>query len=196
MELLSSAKKYRAIFLDRDGVIVEEKNYVWRVEDLVILPRAADAIAKLRAEGFMTVVITNQAGVARGYFGEEDTRRFNEAMQQELAREGAVIDAIYYCPHHPEAVVGEYRKECVRRKPKPGMLFCAAEDLGIDLKQSFLVGDKWSDIEAGKAAGCRTVMVKTGYGREELKKSEGIVDVIAEDLHDAAEQIIAHTTTT
>jgi D-glycero-D-manno-heptose 1,7-bisphosphate phosphatase len=153
-----------AVFLDRDGVIVEEVGYLATPEELKIIPGAVGAITELNRAGVPVVVVTNQAGVARGYFPESRVREIHADMDELLAAGGAVIDAYYYCPHHPTEGERPYRQECACRKPKPGMLLRAGGELQLDLARSFMVGDKLSDLEAGAAAGCRTVLVRTGYG--------------------------------
>ena len=181
----------RAVFLDRDGVITQEPpHYAYRLSHLELIAKSADAIRLLNENGFIVIIASNQAGIAYGYYQEEDAILFNQAMKEHLAKEGAYIDAIYYCPHHPEAKIERYRVECDCRKPKPGMLTRAEKELKIDLKQSFMVGDKLSDAEAGKRAGCKTIMVKTGYGAEELKSNQIECGYIADDLYDAAEYIL------
>jgi len=181
----------RAVFLDRDGVITQEPpHYAHELSQLELIPKAADAIRLLNENGFVVIVASNQAGIAYGYYQEEDAILFNQAMKEKLAKEGAYIDAIYYCPHHPEAKIERYRVDCNCRKPKPGMLTRAEKELNIDLKQSFIVGDKLSDIEAGERAGCKTIMVRTGYGVEELKSNEIDCDYVANDLYDAVQHIL------
>lgn len=183
--------KKRAVFLDRDGVIVREPpHYVYKIEDLHILPRVAEAISLLRKENFKIVVVSNQAGIARGYFDKKDAEIFNHIMEERLRDAGAFIDAIYYCPHHPEAEVLRYRTHCECRKPNSGMLIRASREHAINLSQSFLVGDKWSDIDAGRNAGCGTILVQTGLGQEELKKRKNGADFLAKDLYEAANIII------
>jgi len=181
----------RAVFLDRDGVITQEPpHYAHELSQLELIPKSADAIRLLNENGFVVIVASNQAGIAHGYYREEDAILFHQAMKENLAKEGAYIDAIYYCPHHPEAKIERYRVDCNCRKPKPGMLTRAEKELNIDLKQSFIVGDKLSDIEAGKRAGCKTIMVRTGYGVEELKSNEIDCDYVANDLYDAVQHIL------
>ena len=181
----------RAVFLDRDGVITQEPpHYAHELSQLKLIPKSADAIRLLNENGFVVIVASNQAGIAHGYYREEDAILFHQAMKENLAKEGAYIDAIYYCPHHPEAKIERYRVDCNCRKPKPGMLTRAESELNIDLKQSFIVGDKLSDIEAGKRAGCKTIMVRTGQGVEELKSNEIDCDYVANDLHDAVQHIL------
>lgn len=157
----------RAVFLDRDGTINEEKDYLHRIEDFVFIPGAVEALRRLHHAGFFLVVVTNQSGVARGYFDLSAVERLHRHLEEELARAGARIDAFYLCPHHPEEGVGDYRIDCDCRKGRPGMLLQAARDHDIDLSSSFMIGDKLSDIEAGKAAGCRSLLVLTGYGNVE-----------------------------
>ena len=181
----------RAVFLDRDGVITQEPPYyAHKLSQLELLPKSADAIRLLNEKEFLVVVACNQAGIAHGYYREEDAILFNQAMKDNLAREGARIDAVYYCPHHPEARIERYRVNCNCRKPEPGMLTRAGKELSLNLKQSFMVGDKLSDIEAGKRAGCKTIMVKIGQGFEELKAKHVECDYIADDLYDAVKHII------
>jgi len=145
----------KAVFLDRDGTIARDVNYCRRVEDFEILPSVPQAIRLLNQRGFKVVVVTNQSGIARGYFTETTLLQIHQYMEEELAKHGARVDAIYYCPHHPD-------DECQCRKPKPGLLVKAAQDLGIDLGSSFVIGDAGRDIEAGKAVGCQTVLLTDG----------------------------------
>ncbi|MFC1943187.1 D-glycero-beta-D-manno-heptose 1,7-bisphosphate 7-phosphatase [Chloroflexota bacterium] len=181
----------RAVFLDRDGVITQEPpHYAHELSQLDLISNSSDAIRLLNNNGFMVVVVSNQAGIARGYYREEDAILFNQAMRERLAKEGAYINAIYYCPHHPEATVERYRVDCDCRKPKPGMLIKAHKELDIDLKRSFIVGDKLSDIETGERAGCKTILVKTGYGAEELKRNHIDCYYIADNIYDAVEHIL------
>ncbi len=183
----------RAVFLDRDGTINEEIGYLHEVEQLRFIDGAPAAIAQLNAAGIKVIVVTNQAGVARGYYAETSVLALHRAMEEQLKRHSARIDAFYYCPHHPENGVGEYRIDCHCRKPKPGMLEQAARDLGIELGGSFVVGDRISDLEAGRAAGCTLVLVRTGYGREserELEEHELRPDFIASDVAEACGWIL------
>jgi D-glycero-D-manno-heptose 1,7-bisphosphate phosphatase len=161
----------KAVFLDRDGVITQEPpHYAHKIDQLELIPKSAEAIRLLNINGFKVIVVSNQAGVARGYYQEKDIQIYNNEMKRQLEEKGAYIDAIYYCPHYPKATIKEYRINCDCRKPKPGMLKQAEKDLNLNLKLSFLVGDKISDIEAGYRAGCKTILVLTGQGNVELKK--------------------------
>ncbi len=151
--------KSAAVFLDRDGTINEEVGYLDCLESLVIYPQAAAAIQRLNEYGLKSLVVTNQSGVARGYFTEDFVIGLHRHMQELLAREEAYLDAIYYCPHRPEDCCG-----C--RKPEPGMLLKAAGDFAIDLRRSYLIGDTLKDILTAERAGAKGVLVRTGYGRD------------------------------
>ena len=142
-----------ALFLDRDGVINEDHGYVYRKEDVVFVEGIFDLCRAARARGMAIVVITNQAGIGRGYYTEADFRALSAWMLDEFARRGAPIDRIYHCPDHPEHGLGDYKRDSFDRKPNPGMILKAQRDLDLDLAASVLVGDKESDIEAGRRAG-------------------------------------------
>lgn len=150
----------RAVFLDRDNTLIASDGYLGDASKVVLISGAADAIADLRRMGFAIVVVSNQSGVARGMFTEEDTRAVNARMQELLlaANPGAHIDRHEYCPHHPEAKLAQYRSDCDCRKPKAGMITRAAKELGVDLSRSWLIGDAPRDVEAGALAGCRTIL--------------------------------------
>ncbi len=190
-----SAGSARAIVMDRDGTVCDEVGYVNHASRIRLLPRSAAAIRRAREAGFKTAIVTNQAGVARGYFDEELIHRVHDRVRELLAAGGAAVDAIYYCPHHPDAGAPPYRADCDCRKPRPGMLLRARDELGIDLARSYLVGDSMRDIEAGHRVGATTVLVLTGYGRGELEyRSAGWKtrpDHVAEDLMDAVLWILA-----
>lgn len=188
---MNVSQKQRAVFLDRDGVITKEPpHYAHRLDQLALIPKSAHAIRMLNDHGFLTVVVSNQAGVARGFFEESDTKIFNRGLEYLLKEGGAYLDGVYYCPHHPEATRAEYRKICDCRKPNSGMLTRAASELSIDLERSFMIGDKWTDIEAANKAGCTSIMVRTGQGEEEWAKRNGAtVDYRAADIYEAAEWI-------
>ena len=158
----------RAIIMDRDGTVCDEVGYVNHVDRVRLLPRSAEAVRAANEAGFQTVVVTNQAGVARGYFAESLVDEVHERIRALLAHEGARLDGIYYCPHHPEVGATAYRKACTCRKPLPGMLLRARDEMGIDLSASYMVGDSIKDVEAGHRAGTTSVLVLTGYGKGEL----------------------------
>ncbi|PIE56816.1 MAG: D-glycero-beta-D-manno-heptose-1,7-bisphosphate 7-phosphatase [Desulfobulbus propionicus] len=154
-----------AVFLDRDGTINEQMGYINHISRFHLLPGAGAAIRALNTTGVPVVVVTNQSGLARGYFPEELLTEVHAEMQRLLAAEGAHIDGLYVCPHHPEAKQEKYRTTCDCRKPKPGMLLQAAREMHLDLGQSFVVGDRWSDLRCAAAVGATPILVLTGYGR-------------------------------
>lgn len=176
----------RAVFLDRDGTLNVEKNYLFRPEEFEFIPGAAQAVKRLKEAGFLVVVVTNQSGVARGYYGEADVERLHHHVQQLLAAFDTRIDAFYFCPHHPAGGVDRYRIDCDCRKGRPGMLLQAARDLRIDLARSYMIGDKAADIEAGEAAGCTPILVRTGHGAE----MEGHCSLQAADLPEAVDLLL------
>jgi D-glycero-D-manno-heptose 1,7-bisphosphate phosphatase len=158
------ADKQRAVFLDRDGTINVEKDYLYKTEDFEFIPGAQEAIKKLKGAGFLVIVVSNQSGVARGFFDEDAVNQLHQHIQDELIDYGTSIDDFYFCPHHPDKGMGAYKLDCNCRKGKPGMLLQAALEHNLDLQHSFMVGDKLADIEAGKRAGCESLLVLTGYG--------------------------------
>ncbi len=160
------AKKWQAVFLDRDGTINKEVGHLDRMEKLQLIPGAAEAIRLINASGMKTVVVTNQSGVARGIFTESFVAETHARLGEMLRAEGASLDGIYYCPHHPTEGLAEYIRICDCRKPAPGILLRAAEELRIDPNRSYMVGDTLKDIEAGARAGAQGILVRTGYGRE------------------------------
>jgi len=151
-----------AVFLDRDGTINIDKGYVYRVEDWEWIPGAIDAIVALKNAGFLVIIITNQAGIARGYYNEADLTNLHTRINEELQEHGVMIDGFYHCPHHPE-----FSAVCECRKPLPGLIYEASQDLDVDLECSWLVGDKASDIQAGLAAMVKSILVLTGYGKDD-----------------------------
>lgn len=157
----------RAVFLDRDGTLIEEAGYLDRLDRLELFPYSVDAVRLLSDAGFAVVVVSNQAGVARGIVQDAFVGEANRHIAQRVAAGGGRIEAFYVCPHHPDGVVEKYRIACGCRKPKPGLFTQAAADLDIDLARSFVVGDRWHDIEAGQAVGATGVLVRTGYGATE-----------------------------
>jgi D-glycero-D-manno-heptose 1,7-bisphosphate phosphatase len=154
--------KCRAVFLDRDGTLVHPRHYPSRPEELHLYDGVGPCLRDLQQARFRLVVVTNQAGIARGYFTEIDLQKMHAYLTAKLAQLGVWLDAIYYCPHHPAGVVPELAVRCDCRKPQPGMLLRAAADLNLDLARSWFIGDILDDIEAGNRAGCRTVLVDLG----------------------------------
>lgn len=182
--------KPKAAFIDRDGVINEERNYVHRIEDFVLLPGVAQGLALLRDAGFRLIVVTNQAGIARGYYDQGAMDRLHDHLREQLALQGVALDAIYFCPHHPSGSVKELAFECDCRKPAPGMLLQAAKDFDIDMSASVLIGDKLSDVQAGKRAGVgRVVIVESGHKVEDAAPLQA--DHVAADLLAAAQLLTA-----
>jgi len=157
----------RAVFLDRDGTINEEKGYLFRTEEFTFIPGAPEAIRLLKEAGFLVIVVTNQSGVGRGYYDEAAVDALHQHLDEELAALGTGVDGYYFCPHHPEHGIGPYKLECECRKPLPGMLLQAAADHGIDLSRSYMIGDKLVDVTTGIKAGCRPLLIRTGYGAGE-----------------------------
>lgn len=154
--------KRKAIFLDRDGTLVHPRHYPSRPEELCLYAGIGPYLQRLQMAGFRLIVITNQAGIARGYFTKADLLRMHSYLQEELSRLGVHLDGIYYCPHHPDGIIRELAMHCNCRKPQPGMVLQAAHDLQVDLPSSWFVGDILDDVEAGNRAGCRTVLVDLG----------------------------------
>ena len=160
-----------AIFLDRDGTLIEEVGYLQRLEDIQIYPEAFEAVEKINQSGARAIVITNQSAIARGLIAEEDLEQVHRFLADAFDQNKARIDAFYHCPHHPTEGTGTNTRACDCRKPQPGLFLRAAQDLQLDLGASHMIGDKLQDIEAGHQAGCRSILVKTGYGQEEASNS-------------------------
>ena len=148
-----------AIFLDRDGTINVEVDYLHRLADFELIPGVTEAIKRFNIAGYAVVVVTNQSGIARGLYDLAAMQAVHDHLQALLAPRGAHVDAFFFCPHHPD-----FTGPCTCRKPAPGMLLVAAQELGLDLQRSWMIGDTAGDIDAGRAAGCRTILVRTGYG--------------------------------
>jgi D-glycero-D-manno-heptose 1,7-bisphosphate phosphatase len=181
--------KHSAIFLDRDGTLNRDLGYVHRVKDLELLPGVVAGLQQMSTLGFQLFITTNQSGIARGYFTESEMHAFNHALVELLAAEDVTIAGIYFCPFHPTEGVGAYRRESPLRKPACGMIAQAAAEHELDLANSFAIGDKKSDILAGQAAGCRTILVKTGAGGRGEAELDARPDFVAADLVAAAQFI-------
>jgi len=181
-----------AAFVDRDGTLIEEVGYLSRIDRIAPFPWSVDAVRLLNRAGFVVVVVTNQAGVARGYFDEAFVRETHRVLGERVAAGGGRIDGFYFCPHYPDGQVEAYRRRCECRKPKPGMLLQAASDLSLDLARSFLVGDRWLDIEAAHAAGARGVLVRTGYGAVDADQPKPGLEpaLVAANLMDATSWLL------
>jgi len=184
----------RAIFLDRDGTLNEEDGHITTPEKFRLYSYAAEAVRLINQSGRMAVVLTNQSGVARDYLTEATLLRIHERMEESFRLQGARIDAIYYCAHHPDYGSPPYRVDCDCRKPKPGLVERAARDFNLDLSRCYVIGDRYRDIEAGQVVGARGVMVLTGFGREEYEAGRQHwprqPDHIAEDLLEAVKWIL------
>ena len=176
-----------AVFIDRDGTLNEEVEYLSRPEDVVLIPGAREAVARLNAQGIPVLVVTNQAGIGRGKYGWADFRAVMERIAALLAEAGAHMDGVYAAAHHKEGL-GEYaHPDHPDRKPNPGMLLRAAKEHGVDLARSWMIGDKALDLGAGRNAGCRVALVRTGYGAQ---VDPALADLVAEDLAAAVEHIL------
>jgi D-glycero-D-manno-heptose 1,7-bisphosphate phosphatase len=184
----------RAIFLDRDGTLNEEDGHITSPDRFRLYSFAAEAVRLINQSGWKAIVSTNQSGVARNYFSEATLLEIHERMEESLRLQGALIDAIYYCAHHPDYGSPPYRLDCDCRKPKPGLVERAARDFNLDLNRCYAIGDRYRDIEAGHAAGARGVMVMTGFGRKECETDRWRwprqPDHVAEDLLEAVKWIL------
>ena len=184
---------HKAVFLDRDGTINEEMGYINHINRFKIFSFVPEAINLLNKADYQTVLVTNQSGVARGYYDESLVHDVHDKLREKLKEKSAHLDGIYYCPHHPTEGIGVYNKNCECRKPKTGMIDSAIKELNIDISKSFMVGDRYKDIEFAQKAGLHAIFVKTGYGLGEFtyqRKSWTIQpDYIAKDLLEAARYI-------
>ena len=192
MRSLRQSSGQAAVFLDRDGTLIEEVGYLDRPERVQLYPWAAGAIRALNQAGFRVVMITNQSGIARGFFTEAVVAEVHRHIADLLAVGGARIDAYYYCPHHREGVVAEFARACDCRKPGRGLVDRAVHELGVDPERSFTVGDRWLDVALARNIGARGLLVRTGYGAgAEHRPSEGLVaDAIVNNLIEAVSLIL------
>ncbi|MGL5710717.1 MAG: D-glycero-beta-D-manno-heptose 1,7-bisphosphate 7-phosphatase [Cetobacterium sp.] len=178
----------KVIFLDRDGTINVEKSYLHKWEDFEFEKNVIDGLKELKKMGYEFIVVTNQSGIARGYYSEDDLKALNNEMVKELKKHDIDILECYYCPHHPEKGLNQYRKNCDCRKPNPGMLLEGIKKYNVDIENSFMIGDKKSDLEAGKKAGLKSILILTGYGKnieDDVKKEY----LIGKDLLDISKII-------
>ena len=187
----------KAVFLDRDGTVNEEVGYMRDLAMLTLIPGVGKAIKQLNDAGFLVVLVTNQSGVARGYFPESLVDAAHARLDELLIKDGARIDAVYYCPHHPTAGTTIHTRACACRKPGTGLIDQAARDLAIDVHRSYMVGDKWSDVELGHRAGAASILVRSGFAADDPgnARPEHVADpaFTAHDLSEAADWIIAHS---
>ena len=181
-----------AVFLDRDGTLIEERGYLDRLDLLTVFPWTPDALRLLNRAGFATVVVTNQSAIGRGIVDEPFLASVHDALDAQLAMGNAKIDRYYFCPHHPEAALEAYRHACRCRKPGPGMIEQACRELNIDPKRSVMVGDRWLDVATGQAAGTQTVLVRTGHGAHEEAHApeDARADAILNNLMEAVGWIL------
>lgn len=183
-----------AVFIDRDGTLIVDAEYLSDPDKLELFEESAAALKKLNEANILAIIVTNQSGVARGYFDENNVHLLNHKLSDELNKQNARLDAVYYCPHHKNGTIEKYKKECDCRKPKTGLIKQAQNDFKeINLNKSYVIGDKASDIELAKNAGCKSILVKTGYGKQVLKGSYQKYiepDFIAENMKDAVDWIL------
>lgn len=183
-----------AVFVDRDGTLIHDVGYLSRIEDVRWYPWSIDALLLLNRAGFLVCITTNQGGIGLGFYGPELVERVHADMSAAVESAGGRIDGLFFCPHHPLAVVETYRVECDCRKPRPGMIRQAAEQFDIDLARSFVIGDKLADIGLAANAGVRGILVKTGYGPAEVVRHHGTIPgaaFVAETVFEAAAWILA-----
>jgi D-glycero-D-manno-heptose 1,7-bisphosphate phosphatase len=184
-----------AVFIDRDGTISEEVGYVNHPSRFQLFPFSAAAIRLLNEAGWLAIVITNQSGVARGYFPEALVKQIHEQLRDELKEQGAIVDGIYYCSHHPTIGDPPYRLDCDCRKPKTGLITRASTDFEIDLRCSWVIGDRYTDVEIARNSGLRSALVTTGYGRGEWEyqrsKFKTEPELVSENLLEAVKSILA-----
>jgi histidinol-phosphate phosphatase family protein len=183
-----------AVFLDRDGTLIEEVGYLDRPARLELFPWSIDAIGALNRAGLRVVIVTNQSGVARGFFTEAVVDIVHRRLADELAVGGAWIDAYYYCPHHPDGKVPEYARVCACRKPAVGLIERAVRELDVDPIKSFVVGDRWLDVALGRGVGARGILVRTGYGADEERRPQpGLAaDAVLNNMIEAVGWILQH----
>lgn len=192
-----SPAKRKAVFLDRDGVLIEDRQALVSADDIVLAKGAPEALRRLKEAGYQLVVVSNQAAVARGLLSLDQVRSLEQAVEARLVQAGAApIDGFYFCPHHPAADLPEYRCSCACRKPAPGLLLDASAALGINLDESVMIGDRSSDVVAGRRAGCRTIQVLTGKHADPPIEIVGgfapqAPDFLCATLAEAAELIVS-----
>ena len=183
----------RAVFFDRDGTLNEEVGHVDDAARFRVYPFASRAVREINDAGLLAIVVTNQSGVGRGIFAEDLVARVHQQLVRELQAAGARLDRIYYCPHHPEAEIAAYRQQCACRKPSPGMLEQAAEEFGIQLRRSFVVGDRYVDVEMAHRVGAASVLVLTGFGQNEWEQERSRwpeqPDHVAANVYEAVQWI-------
>ena len=190
---MSSSELRPAVFLDRDGTLNVDVGYLHAMEQLELFPWTGDALRLLKRAGYLLVVVSNQAGIAQGMIPSGFVEQAHEEMVRRVRDGGGDLDALYFCPHHPRGAIKEFSTDCLCRKPRPGMINDAVRDLGIDVARSWVVGDKWLDVQLGHAAGARSILVRTGWGADqERRRPEGqAVEAICDNLIAAVSVILA-----
>jgi D-glycero-D-manno-heptose 1,7-bisphosphate phosphatase len=188
-------KKNIAVFIDRDGCLIHELGYISKLKNIKFFKRSFDALRLLQENGFKIVIVTNQSGVARGYFPESFVKKTHLYIAAELKKKGLKIDAYYYCPHHRKATIAKYRKDCDCRKPRQGMIKKAVKKFNLDLRQSFTMGDKLSDVKLGHNGKMKGILVQTGFGRWQktlIGKERVKPDFIAKDFYSGAKWVVRY----
>jgi histidinol-phosphate phosphatase family protein len=182
----------RAVFLDRDGTLIEEVGYLDRPERVVLFPWSVDAVRALNRAGMRVIIVSNQSGIARGFFTSAVVDAVHARIAELLAGGGATVDAYYYCPHHPDGKVREYARACDCRKPGRGLVDRAVQEFGVDPEQSFAIGDRWLDVALARRVGAKGILVRTGYGAtEEHQPPDGLVaDAVVHNLVEAASWVL------
>jgi D-glycero-D-manno-heptose 1,7-bisphosphate phosphatase len=181
----------KAVFVDKDGTLIKDIPYNVDPERIELYDKAAQSLKALKENGFMIVLISNQSGVAKGYFEEIALKGVEEKIQKELAGEDVQFDAMFFCPHHPEGIIEAYSKDCECRKPRPGMILNASKQFGIQLKHSWMIGDILHDVEAGNRAGCKTILINNGNETEWRINSNRLPTRVASSIADAANLILS-----
>lgn len=184
----------KAIFLDKDGTLIEDISYNADPDKIKLLPGVAEGLRLLQQRGYLLIVITNQSGIARGYFSQEQFAIAIARLQDLLEEQGVVLDAVYFCPHHPSGVVPKLRVACMCRKPYPGLLYQAQKDHDINLKASWMIGDILNDVEAGNTAGCKTILLNSGNETEWELTRQRLPYKMAVTFMEAAETVIEYET--
>lgn len=184
----------KAIFLDRDDTIIEDTGYINSAEQVKLVPAAAQALVELRKMGYKLIVVSNQSGIARGLFTEQTLSQIHERLKQLLAEHNAYLDRIYYCPYLPDGAVAKYRKDSDWRKPKPGMFLTAAKEMKINLAQSWMIGNAYIDVAAGKTAGCRTILIKSNIKPPVKNQDDPDPDFEAINLREAVNVVKSELT--
>lgn len=182
----------KAVFIDRDGTLIKDVPYNSSPALIKLEYYAGEMLQGLKRKGYLLIIVTNQAGVAKGYFTEEDVSKMHTAIDQQLISYNVKLDAFYYCPHFSEGLINEYAIECNCRKPKPGLIYNAANDFNIDLEKSWMIGDILNDIEAGNTAGCTTVLINNGNETEWIMNEQRKPNYIAKNLKHATEIIVKY----